>query len=118
MQYTVTATSSIPSITVEPATQTLMEGEDIVIIINADDLTDYKVTDNDTDITSLLVKHQGTSGTTTDTISATAESLTTGFSGGSNMNFYTSQNSTGHNFDYAVGHTAESPGSTGSGSGT
>jgi len=34
------------------------------------------------------------------------------------MNFYTSSSSTGNNFSYAVGHTAESPGSTSSGNGS
>ena len=51
-------------------------------------------------------------------ITATADSFTTGFSGGSNMAFYTSSSSTGNNFNYAVGHTAQSPGSTSSGSGS
>lgn len=52
-----------------------------------------------------------------ETISATAESFTTGFST-TGINFYTSASSQGHNFNYAVGHTAENPGSTSSGSGS
>ena len=114
--YTITAVSSIVDIVPSPATQELYEGETATVRIDAADLEDVEVTDNDIDVTESLVRHNNT--TESITVSQTAESLTTGFSGGSNMNFYTSSSSTGHNFNYAVGHTAESPGSTSSGSGS
>ena len=114
--YTITALSSIVDIIPSPATQELYEGETATIKIDAADLEDVEVTDNDINVTESLVRHNNTAESIT--VSQTAESLTTGFSGGSNMNFYTSSSSTGHNFNYAVGHTAESPGSTSSGSGS
>lgn len=101
--------------TIDPSgTTTLYDDEtfDLTIIpTNASDTV--TVTKNGVNITSQLeVSEPGTH-----SISKTAESLTTGFSI-TGINFYTSSSSTGHNFDYAIGHTAESPGSTASGSGS
>jgi hypothetical protein len=113
--YNVTATSIVPNIDVTPASQNLREGSNTTITFDVDDISDYIVTDNDVDVTSQLVRHlKDNSGT----ISRTADSYTTGFSGGTSMAFYTSQNTQANNFNYAVGHTAESPGSTSSGSGS
>lgn len=113
--YTTTATSTLQDVVPSPATQDTMQGETAEIKIDAASLDDVTVTDNGNDVTTLLVRH---SYETSATVSKTADSLTTGFSGGSSMNFYTSSSSTGHNFNYAIGHTAESPGSTSSGSGS
>jgi len=113
--YTTTATSTLQDVVPSPATQDTLQGEDAEIRIEASSLDDVAVTDNGNDVTTLLVRH---SYETSGTVSKTADSLTTGFSGGSSMNFYTSSSSTGHNFNYAIGHTAESPGSTSSGSGS
>lgn len=113
--YDVDASSEVPDILVDPTHQSVLQGESATVMFDVDDISGYLVTDNGTDVTSSLVQHaKETSGS----ITATAESFTTGFSGGSNMAFYTSSSSTGHNFEYAVGHTAESPGSTASGSGS
>lgn len=112
---TVTAISNADGVTVSPQTQTVDEGSDAVITIDCDDISDYIVKDNGFDVTSLVVmEHTPSAGTVT----ATADSFTTGFDGGTSMNFYMSSNATGHNFNYAVGHTAESPGSTSTGSGS
>ena len=108
--YTVSASSEVEEVTVSPAIQSVAEGMNAVITIDVDDIDGYKVEDNGTDVTSSLVRLQKPS---IGTVSATADSFTTGFSGGSNMNFYTAASTTGNNFNYAVGHTAESPGSTG-----
>ena len=113
--YTVAASSYVTGVTASPAAQEVYEGESAEIIIDAADIDDIAVTDNDVDVTSSLVQHAySTSGT----LSQTATSVITGFSGGSSMDFYTSSSSTGHNFNYAVGNTAEAPGSTASGSGS
>lgn len=89
------------------------EGDEYTITISPSNLSDtVTATKNGTAIT--LTHHEAG----THSITATADSLTTGFSGGSNMAFYTSSSSATHNFNYAIGHTAESPGSTSSGSGT
>ena len=67
------------------------------------------VTNNGTDVTGDLEEHYASG--TESTVSETAESYTTELSA-SGANFYTSSSSTGNYFNYAVGHTAESPGST------
>ena len=99
--------------TIEPSgTQTMYDGDEYnLIVIPTNESDTVTATNNGSSIT--LTAHSGSEST-----SVTADSLTTGFSGGSNMAFYTSSSSTGHNFNYAVGHTAESPGSTSSGSGS
>ena len=107
--YTVNATSNVSGITVTPATQTINEGDSAIVTFNVNDISDYIVTDNNVDVTANLVRQTPDTG---GTVSRTADSLTTGFSGGTSMNFYTAASTTGHTFNYAVGHTAESPGST------
>ena len=113
--YNVTATSAVSGISVTPSSSSVLQGDNIEITFDVNDMGDYIVTDNDVDVTSSLVRHSYPGG---GTVSKTATSFTTGFSGGTSMNFYTSSSSTGNNFNYAVNHTAESPGSTSSGSGS
>ena len=109
VQHSITISNSTGA-TVTASTTTPYEGDDVEIYTNT--VSGITIRDNGTDVTSQFTQMTG------GTISATADSFTTGFSGGSNMQFYTSSSSTGTNFSYAVGHTAESPGSTSSGSGT
>ena len=100
------ATNAVDSI--DPAGQTwILEGNDYELAINGDSIDGITVFDNGTDVTDLLVYRQQES---QGSVSKTADSFTTGFSGGSNMNFYTASSTTGNNFNYAVGHTAENPG--------
>lgn len=117
-EYEITSTLATDAVdSIDPAGQTYVkEGDDYELSIYADSIDDFIVEDNGVDVTNQLVQHQNQSGE--NTISKTADSFTTGFSGGTSMNFYTSSSSTGNNFNYAVGHTAESPGSTSSGSGS
>lgn len=63
--YEITATSNVPSITVEPATQEEENGGSASVYIYTADLSSYKVTDNGTDVTSSVVYHHSTGGTTT-----------------------------------------------------
>ena len=114
-EYTIVASSNTPDATASPGSQTAYAGGSAEVRIDTYDLDEIEVTDNDVDVTDQLVRHNMPSG---GTVSKTATSVSTGFSGGSNMNFYTSSSSTGHNFNYAVGNTAEAPGSTASGSGS
>lgn len=97
------------SATVIASDSSVLEGEDVEI--STDTLSGLTIKDNGTDITSQFTL------TTGGTVAATAEDFTTGFST-TGISFYTSSSSSGHNFSYAVGHTAESPGSTASGSGS
>ena len=116
-QYTLTASSEVSGVSVSPVAATALSGGSQEFIIDPGSLTtnDFVVKDNNIDVTSSLTSEQiGGDGS----VSKTATDFTTGFSGGSSMQFYTSSSSTGTNFNYAVGHTAESPGSTSSGSGT
>lgn len=109
---TITTTLS-GSGTIDPSgTQTYYDGDDYTLVVEPSSSgSSVSATKNGTPIT--LIHHDAG----TNTISATAESFTTGFST-TGINFYTSSSSTGNNFNYAVGHTAESPGSTSSGSGS
>lgn len=91
---------------------TKYDGDEYEITITPTNLADQvTVTNNGTDVTSELAEHY--SGGTTANGTFTAESYTTALSS-NNANFYTSSSSTGNYFNYAVGHTAESPGSTSS----
>lgn len=81
------------------------------VLISTDTLSGLTFTDNNTDVTNQFVEAQG------GTLTQTAESFTVDYSIGGIV-CYISQNTQGNNFNYAVGHTAENPGSTSSGSGT
>lgn len=103
--YTVTASSDVSGITVSPSEEEYFEDSSAEVDIIGT-LGSAKVMDNGIDVTSQLTQLSG------DTISAVAEDLDTGFSS-SDANFYMSSSSTGTTYlEYAVGHTAESPGST------
>ena len=106
--YNVAASSLVDGITVDPATQTVNEGDNATITFDVDDITGYVVTDNSVDVTSSLVRHTESAN---DSLAQTATSYTTELSS-NNANFYTSSSTTGHYFNYAVGHTAANPGST------
>jgi len=99
--------------TIEPSgAVTYHDGETYNLTIYPTNVNDT-VTATNNGVAVTLTAHTGAQ-----SIEATADSFTTGFSGGTNMNFYTSSSSTGNNFNYAVGHTAANPGSTSSGSGS
>ena len=108
---TITYTVTSYNITIQnstAATVTASESEAAAgenVVISADTLSGITITDNGTDITDQF-EEAGE-----ETVSETAESFTTGLSA-SGANFYTSSSSTGNYFSYAVGHTAEAPGST------
>lgn len=55
--YTITASSTIPSVTVEPTSQEEMNGGSVTIKINTTDISPYKVTDNGTNVTSNVAFH-------------------------------------------------------------
>lgn len=94
-QYTIAATSTASGSTVSPATQEIMGGETAVVRLDIPVLGDVNVTDNNTDISSLLEIHEVETG---GTLSKTAESYTnSGINSGSSY------------AAYAVGHTAEDP---------
>jgi hypothetical protein len=65
--YTVAATSVVNDVEPTPATQELFEGSTAEITINAADLDDVIVTDNNNDVTNLLVRHNSATGSYSDT---------------------------------------------------
>ena len=94
------------SATVESSETSVLEGNDVVISTNT--LTGITITDNNTDITNQF--SQATGGTISQTAHSPLESSFTD-SGGK---FYISSSSTTTQYlEYAIGHTAESPGNTG-----
>ena len=64
--YTVTTASALNRVTVSPATQDIMAGENAEIRIDADNLNDVAVTHNDIDVTNALVQHEIESSYTAD----------------------------------------------------
>lgn len=89
--YEVTASSNVNGVTIQPATQDVIEGESGSVVVSS--ITDIVITDNGTDVTSSFITVNGT-------ISAVPESQTnSGLDGGTS---YAS---------YAVGYSAENPNS-------
>lgn len=66
-EYTITASSTVSGATASPTTQDVLGGEDATVRIDAASLDDYKVTDNDVDVTADLIRHNNVSGTYEDT---------------------------------------------------
>lgn len=97
--------------TISPSGQTTAyDGDEFELTITPTTKTDaVTVANNNVDVTDELMPHYS-SGTTA-TISETATSFTTELSA-SGAGFYTGSNTQGNYFNYAVNHTAESPGST------
>ena len=91
--YNITASSSASGVTVEPASQSVYQGQSASVTLNTN--KNIIVTDNNVDVTNQLVE------LTPGSVSKSAESQTnTGISSGASY------------AAYAVGHTAESPYST------
>jgi len=93
--YTITASSSVASATVTPASQEVMSGEEAIVRIDAANIDDVVVTDNGIEVNNLLEQHQVETG---GALSKTAESQTT--SGIQSGTSYAA---------YAVGRSAENP---------
>ena len=80
--YTVSASSNVTGVTVSPSSQTVYEGESAEIIIDTDDISDYVLTDNNTDVTSSAVYHHDTGGSQTeDNVLGTYTLVSGGFNG-------------------------------------
>lgn len=93
--YTIGATSQVTGVTVDPATQEVMEGEDATVSIYASMIDGLEITDNGTDITNELVQHEVPTGGTIERYPASA--TTTSVQSGTSY------------AQYAVGHSAEDP---------
>lgn len=105
-KYEITINNST-SVTVAASESLVSSGDEV--FISASSLDGITVTDNGTDVTNRF--EVGGNGTIT---AYPGNDLDTGFSS-SNASFYLSSSQTGTDyFEYALGHSAESPGSTGS----
>lgn len=83
-----------------------LEGENVVI--STDTLSNIVITDNNVDVTNQFEQAHG------GTISQTAHSpLASSFSDSGGAFYISASNSTTQYLEYAIGHTAESPGNTG-----
>lgn len=80
--YTVSASSNVSGVTVSPSSQTVYEGDSAEIIIDTSDISDYVLTDNNTDVTSSAVYHHDTGGSQTeDNVLGTYTLVSGGFNG-------------------------------------
>ena len=61
-EYTVAASSMLNNLTPTPTSQDIFQGNDATITISGDSLEGAIVTDNDIDVTELLVQHTATAG--------------------------------------------------------
>lgn len=85
--YTIGATSNVSGITVDPASQELMGGEDATISIYASSLDNIAVTDNDVDVTNELEQHVMPTGGSATTVLG-SYSLVSGSFNGSGATYF------------------------------
>ena len=85
--YTVGATSNVSGVTVDPASQELLGGEDATISIYASSLDNIAVTDNDVDVTDQLEQHAMPTGGSATTVLG-SYSLVSGSFNGSGATYF------------------------------
>ena len=95
-QYTIAATSTVSGVTVDPATQDILEGGDATVSIYADTIADLSITDNDIDISGDLVQHEVPTGGTVSVVPAS---------------YTTSGSISGTRYQSTVGHGVDNPSS-------
>lgn len=94
--YTVSASSNVTGVTVSPSSQTVYEGESAEIIIDTDDISDYVLTDNNTDVTSSVVYHHEEGGSTTEDNVLGTYTLVSGSFNGSGSTYFQGLVGKGH----------------------
>lgn len=94
--YTVTATSNVTGVDVSPATQTIVQGDSATIIIDTSDISDYVLTDNNTDVTSSVVYHHDEGGSTTEDNVLGTYTLVSGSFNGSGASYFQGLVGKGH----------------------
>ena len=92
--YTVAITSNLSEVEVEPSTQDIIAGNSATVTLHTNNLDDIKVTDNDIDVTSQLVRKTVDIGGTIERAPAS---------------YTTSGSISGTRYTSAVGHTVEDP---------
>ena len=118
--YTVTATSNVSGVTVDPASQELLLGSAASVRIDASSLDGLSITDNGTDVLSSLTQHEVETGGTETAVLGTYTLVSGGFNGSgatyfsgivgngvnatqTSSNYYSSSSSTNAVFTYAMG---------------
>ena len=96
--YTIAASSTVTGVTVTPASQERLGGTNGIVTINGESIDGLSITDNDVDISQLLVRKAVVNGGTLEKYPASV--TTSGVQSGSSY------------AQYAVGHSAEDPYST------
>ena len=79
--HTVLASSLVQGVSVTPTSTQVLEGEDLTITIDVDDIGDYVVTDNGDDVTNQLERHQHASGGNLDNVLGSYSLVSGGFNG-------------------------------------
>ena len=79
--YTITATSNVSGVTVDPATQEVFQGGEATVRIDASSIDGLTVTDNNSNVTSSLVRHNMESGGTKSTVLGSYTLVSGGFNG-------------------------------------
>ncbi len=97
VHYNVNAISNVSGISVSPASQSVLEGDDAEdIVFEVDDITGYIVTDNDVDVTSQLVRHTAEQSQTEEKVLGTYTLVSGGFNG-SGATYFSGLVGKGHN---------------------
>lgn len=96
ISYTVTATSNVTGVDLDPATQTVVQGDSATVYINTDDISDYVLTDNGADVTSSVVYHHDEGGTTTEDNVLGDYTLVSGSFNGSGASYFSGLVGKGH----------------------
>ena len=79
--YTITATSNASGVTVDPATQEVFQGGEATVRIDANSIDGLTVTDNSSNVTSSLVRHNMESGGSKSTVLGSYTLVSGGFNG-------------------------------------
>lgn len=94
--YTITSTSNASGVTTEPSTQEVFEGGEATVRIDASSISGLTVTDNNTDVTSSLVRHNMESGGSKNTVLGSYSLVSGGFNG-SGATYFSGLNGKGVN---------------------
>lgn len=79
--YTITATSNVSNVTVDPASQEVFQGGEATVRIDANSIDGLTVTDNNANVTSSLVRHNIESGGSKSTVLGSYSLVSGGFNG-------------------------------------
>lgn len=109
--HTVLASSLVQGISVTPTSTQVLEGDDLTITIDVDDIGDYVVTDNDDDVTEQLERHQYPGSETLENVLGSYSLVSGGFNG-SGATYFSGIVGHGHNASTTTSNYYSSSSST------